>query len=127
MAMKDEAAAFWAAIAADDQDALRARMRELFAPELAVWNPMGALSGADAFIGFITGFMDGFGPLALEVKTLVETDGVVAAELTGRGVHKESGQPVSWNEAIIGRHDGSRFVSWNAYFDLVDFQKQLDG
>lgn len=127
MAMKDRAAAFWAGIAADDQDALRALMGETFAADLAVWNPMGALSGVDAFAGFITGFMDGFGPLELEVKTLVEADGVVAAELTGRGAHKESGKPVSWNEAIVGRHDGSKFVSWNAYFDMADFQKQLEG
>lgn len=127
MAMKDKAAAFWAGIAADDQDALRALMRETFAEDLAVWNPMGALSGADAFAGFITGFMDGFGPLELEVKTLVEADGLIAAELTGRGTHRESGNPVVWNEAIIGRHDGSQFVSWNAYFDVADFMRQLEG
>lgn len=127
MAMKDKAAAFWAGIAADDQDALRTLMRETFAEDLAVWNPMGALSGADAFAGFITGFMDRFGPLELEVKTLVEADGLIAAELTGRGTHRESGNPVVWNEAIIGRHDGSQFVSWNAYFDVADFMRQLEG
>ncbi len=127
MAMKDMAAAFWAGIEADDQDAVRALMGETFAADLAVWNPMGALSGVEEFAGFITGFMEGFGPLGLEVKTLVETDGLIAAELTGRGTHKESGNPVVWNEAIIGRHDGSRFVSWNAYFDVADFVKQLEG
>jgi limonene-1,2-epoxide hydrolase len=127
----------FARIDAQDLEGFRAAVREAFAEDAEIVEPMGTGRGPDQALAMWEPFITAFSNSRHQFLTEVEVDGCQVIELCFTGDNTgamampdgtalpPTGRSVSLSNAVIVRTDNGRVVSWHSYFDQMAFLQQL--
>jgi len=112
------------------------RAAEIYAPDLAVTEPGGPVSGIEEFIGHAQGFTTAFPDSRMEVTAIIESGSQVAVEGVYSGTHTgplaspqgqvpPTGRTLNLPICLVFEVAAGRITSNHAYYDQMTFAAQL--